>query len=267
MLEVRNLSAGYGRQAVIRDVNLTVGASEIVALIGANGAGKSTLAKTLSGVLPTLAGTILLEGESIAALLPGGRLARGLALVPEGRQVFGSLTVGQNLELGAYLRKREVPERLAAVWARFPLLRQRDGDAAANLSGGQQQMLAIGRALMSGPRLLILDEPSLGLSPLLIREMFELIAGMRAQGLAILLSEQNARMSLAIADRGYVMENGRIVMSGSGAELVASGEVAARYLGLGVRERSDRPLERRLRAALEEISRWRSTASGVLHEP
>jgi branched-chain amino acid transport system ATP-binding protein len=238
MLEIRNLSAGYGKRAVIHAVDLTVGAGEIVALIGANGAGKSTLAKAISGLLPALSGEIVLDGKSATTMSVANRIRAGLAHVPEGRQIFSSLTVEQNLDLGAYLRPigsaiNDRASQIESVYAQFPALRGRAKDFAGNLSGGQQQMLAIGRGLMAAPRLLILDEPSLGLSPSLVKEMFALIAGLRARGLAILLVEQNARMSLAIADRGYVVENGRVVLSGAAASLLASEDIAARYLGLG----------------------------------
>ncbi len=237
MLRVRNLHSGYAGRAVIRNIDLRVDAGEIVALIGANGAGKSTLARAICGQLPALSGEIELAGRQVERLAIAQRLRAGLVHVPEGRQIFGSLTVQQNLELGSYAHRRlartELDRRLQSAFARFPLLRTRSGEVAGNLSGGQQQMLAIARGLMAQPRLLILDEPSLGLSPVLVREMFELIAGLRGQGLAILLAEQNARMSLAVADRGYVMENGRITVHGPAQSLLASADIAARYLGIG----------------------------------
>jgi branched-chain amino acid transport system ATP-binding protein len=238
MLELRNLSAGYGGRPVIHGIDLDVKAGEIVALVGANGAGKSTLAKALSGLLPCLGGTIRFQGRPITALSPADRVREGLIHVPEGRQIFVGLTVEQNLELGAYLRRADAPRNeieqgLTAVYARFPVLRDRATSIAGNLSGGQQQMLAIARGLMARPRLLILDEPSLGLSPSLVKEVFQLIAGLREQGLAVLLAEQNARMSLAIADRGYVIENGRVALSGNAVDLMASEDIAARYLGIG----------------------------------
>jgi len=232
MLMVEKLNAGYESGPVIHDVSLEVRAGEIVALIGANGAGKSTLAKALSGILPALAGGIRFQDQSIAGLPAPRRVQLGLVHVPEGRQIFAGLTVAQNLELGAYGLRRQsaaaAATRTEAVYARFPVLRPRAGDVAGNLSGGQQQMLAIGRALMSDPKVLILDEPSLGLSPILVKQIFELIASLRNQGIAILLSEQNARMSLAIADRGYVLENGRIMLSGAAAALAKSDDIATR---------------------------------------
>ncbi len=235
-LELRDVSAGYGGVDVIHGIDLSVRPGEIVTLVGANGAGKSTLVKTISGLVPTRAGTITFHGRRVETLATAARMRLGIVHVPEGRQIFSGLTVGENLALGAYVHRRrgeDANARLAEVGARFPVLRERFAALAGNLSGGQQQMLAIGRGLMAAPRLLILDEPSLGLAPRLVSEMFELVRGMREQGLAILLSEQNARMSLAIADRGYVIENGRVALSGGGQELLGSREVAERYLGIG----------------------------------
>ncbi len=235
-LALANVSAGYGGIDVIHGIDLTVGAGEIVTLIGANGAGKSTLVKTISGLVMARAGTIRFDGGRIDTLSTAARMRRGIVHVPEGRQIFAGLTVEDNLRLGAYgTRGADAGARLAAVGARFPVLRDRLAALAGNLSGGQQQMLAIGRGLMAAPKLLILDEPSLGLAPRLVGEMFALVRGLRAQGLAILLAEQNARMSLAIADRGYVIENGRVALSGSGQDLLQSRDVAERYLGVGVK--------------------------------
>jgi branched-chain amino acid transport system ATP-binding protein len=234
MLKIAKLSAGYAGMPIIHDIDLNVQPGEIVALIGANGAGKSTLSRAISGLLPALSGQIHFAGRDVTGLSPRGRVQAGLLHAPEGRQVFATLTVEQNLELGAYSLSTTTGEYkalLESVYVRFPVLRERARSYAGNLSGGQQQMLAIARALMGKPRLLILDEPSLGLSPLLVREIFHLVAGLRTQGLGILLSEQNAKMSLRIADRGVIMENGRIVMAGPSAELLASPEVAMRYLG------------------------------------
>jgi branched-chain amino acid transport system ATP-binding protein len=236
MLELKALTAGYGDAAILHSIELTVGAGEIVALIGANGAGKSTLAKVIAGVLPPRHGEILYKGRPIAHLSPRARIAQGIALVPEGRQIIAGLTVEENLRLGAYplpLERGAVDERIAAVCGQFPVLRERLRFSAGNLSGGQQQMLAVARALMTEPRLLVLDEPSLGLSPALVTEVFALIRTLRQRGIAILLSEQNARMSLAIADRGYVLEMGRVVLAGSGGELLANPAISARYLGMG----------------------------------
>jgi branched-chain amino acid transport system ATP-binding protein len=242
MLELHRVSAGYGSTDVIHDIDLTVGAGEIVTLVGANGAGKSTLVKAVSGLLYPRSGAITFQGRRIEALPTRTRVRLGIAHVPEGRQVFAGLTVAENLSLGSYVDRRrldEVSRRLGEVQQRFPVLKERLPGLAGNLSGGQQQMLAIGRGLMAGPKLLILDEPSLGLSPLLVTEIFDLIAGLRQQGLSILLAEQNARMSLAIADRGYVIENGRVMLSGKGSELLQMRDVAERYLGIGAEARRD----------------------------
>jgi branched-chain amino acid transport system ATP-binding protein len=238
MLEVSGLRTGYGGLDVIHGIDIAVGAGEIVALVGANGAGKSTLVKAISGLVPVRAGAIRFAGERIDRLSPRARVLRGIALVPEGRQVFGGLTVAENLRLGAYVHRRRLSEteltrRIESVCARFPVLLERFRTPVANLSGGQQQMLAIARGLMPAPRLLVLDEPSLGLAPVLVAEIFHLIAGLRAQGLAIILSEQNAKSSLAIADRAYVIEMGRVALAGTGPDLLASPEVAERYLGVG----------------------------------
>ena len=238
-LELANVSAGYGGVDVIHGIDLTVRAGEIVTLIGANGAGKSTLVKTISGLVPAR-GEITFDGRRIDALATAARMRLGIVHVPEGRQIFSGLTVEDNLMLGAHVhRGKGASARLAEVGARFPVLRARLSALAGNLSGGQQQMLAIGRGLMAEPKLLILDEPSLGLAPRLVGEMFDLVRGLRAQGLAILLAEQNARMSLAIADRGYVIENGRVALSGSGHDLLRSKDVADRYLGVGVKSQGE----------------------------
>jgi len=238
MLEVERLVTGYGAHAVVDGIDLSVGKGEIVALVGANGAGKSTLVKAISGLLPAHSGRILFEGRSIERTTPRERVLLGIAHVPEGRQVFAGLSIAENLKLGAWCTRRRlgaagVAESIERVCRRFPVLSERLGEPAGTLSGGQQQMLAIARGLMAQPRLLVLDEPSLGLSPLLVVEIFRLIEELRAQGLAILLAEQNARLSLAVADRGYVIETGRVAMQGTGRELLASGDVAERYLGVG----------------------------------
>jgi branched-chain amino acid transport system ATP-binding protein len=234
LLELKSVGVGYGRYAVLHDVNLTLGRGEIVTLLGANGAGKSTLAKAISGLLRPQAGSIWLDGEPIETLLPAERLRRGIAHVPEGRQIFAGMTVAENLALGAYaLSKADHAERLEVVWALFPVLRERMDDVAGNFSGGQQQMLAIARGLMSKPKILVLDEPSLGVAPLLVAEIFRLIVALRAQGITILLAEQNARQALSIADRGYVFEQGRITLSGAARDLLNSPGIAERYLGIG----------------------------------
>jgi branched-chain amino acid transport system ATP-binding protein len=234
LLELKAVSVGYGRNRVLQNVNLTLERGEIVTLLGANGAGKSTLVKSISGLLHAEAGSILLAGEPIEALPPAERLRRGIAHVPEGRQIFAGMTVAENLALGAYASPdADITERLEFVWTLFPILRDRMQDIAGNFSGGQQQMLAIARGLMSKPKILLLDEPSLGVAPLLVAEIFRLIVSLRAQGITILLAEQNARQALSIADRGYVFENGRITLSGASKDLLNSPDVAERYLGMG----------------------------------
>jgi len=238
MLELKRVSTGYEAANVIHGIDLTVAPGEIVALVGANGAGKSTLVKAISGLLALRAGEIALDGKRIDRLNSRARVLAGVSQVPEGRQVFGGLTVLENLRLGAYARRKDIDEarmtqRIEQVCERFPVLLQRLKEPAGNLSGGQQQMLAIARGLMAEPRILVLDEPSLGLAPVLVSEIFRLIAGLRSEGRAILLSEQNARLSLAIADRGYVIENGHVTLSGTGKELLHNPAVAERYLGVG----------------------------------
>jgi branched-chain amino acid transport system ATP-binding protein len=251
-LELRGVSTGYGTGPVLHDITLNVRAGEIVTLIGANGAGKTTLAKTISGLLSPLSGEISWDGVRIEGLSTAERLRRGIAHVPEGRQLFAGMHVSENLDLGAGVRPHGRPEpgTLEEALRLFPVLRERLGDVAGNFSGGQQQMLAIARGLMSSPRLLILDEPSLGLSPKLVGEIFDLIRFLRDRGLSILLAEQNARAALAIADRGAVIENGRIVMEGSGSDLLHSPDIAERYLGVGVAATADPEEVRRMAARL-----------------
>ena len=233
MLEVRSLRAGYGAIEVLRGVDLIVGAGEIVALLGSNGAGKSTLNNNVSGLYRPFGGTITFDGANIAGA-PSMRIVdAGLVQVPEGRRVFPNLSVRENLELGSYRRGRAArAKNLERVLAVFPRLNERLTQLAGTLSGGEQQMLAIGRGLMSEPRLLILDEPSLGLSPLLVEEMFTLIRQLRDGGLAVLLVEQNVGQSLEIADRAYVLENGSVRFSGLPGELLGSDELRRAYLGL-----------------------------------
>ena len=233
MLEVRAVRAGYGSVEVLRGIELEVDSGEIVALLGSNGAGKSTLNNVICGVGRPFEGTVRLDGENITACAPESIVARGVIQVPEGRHVFPTLTVLENLELGSYRRARERrAANLERVCAIFPRLRERLGQRAGTLSGGEQQMLAIGRALMAEPRLLILDEPSLGLSPLLVEEMFALIARLHQDGCTILLVEQNVVQSLAIADRGYVLENGTIALSGTAAEMLNDAALKRSYLGM-----------------------------------
>ena len=232
MLEVRALRAGYGAIEVLRGVDLAVAAGEIVALLGSNGAGKSTLNNNVSGLYRPLAGTIRFDGKDIAGT-PSMRIVEaGLIQVPEGRRVFPNLSVRENLELGSYRRGRAArANNLERVLSIFQRLKERLTQSAGTLSGGEQQMLAIGRGLMGEPRLLILDEPSLGLSPLLVEEMFALIGRLNRDGLAILLVEQNVVQSLAIAHRAYVLENGRIGLSGKAADLAQDPELRKSYLG------------------------------------
>jgi branched-chain amino acid transport system ATP-binding protein len=233
MLEIRGLSVHYGPIAALQGVSLEVQRGELVALVGANGAGKSTLLRALSGIVPASAGGIAFEGIDITRLRAERRVRLGIAQVPEGRQVFRGLAVEDNLRLGAFLRRDgEVAADLARIYALFPALAQRRRGLAGALSGGQQQMLALGRALMARPKLLLLDEPSMGLAPTVIGEIFATIEGLRQQGTTILLVEQNAAAALHIADRGYVLETGRIALADVGSALLANERVKAAYLGL-----------------------------------
>ena len=230
MLEVSNLGSRYGRIPALADVGLQVGEGELVAIVGANGAGKSTLLKVLSGVQPASGGSVRFQGAEIVNERPRRRVQRGIVQVPEGRQVFGALSVEDNLALGAYARGAQ--STAEQIWAMFPVLRDKRRDAAGTLSGGQQQMLALGRALMAAPKLLLLDEPSMGLAPKLVAEIFGHIAALKAKGTTILLVDQNARAALAIADRGYVMETGRIVLEGAAADLLQNARVREAYMGM-----------------------------------
>jgi len=233
LLDVRSLRAGYGVVEVLRGVDMAVAEGEIVALLGSNGAGKSTLNNTISGIIAARAGAIRFAGADITQARSPDIVAAGLVQVPEGRRVFPNLSVRENLELGSYRRGRaERSTTLDRVYGTFPRLSERARQRAGTLSGGEQQMLAIGRGLMAQPRLLILDEPSLGLSPLLVEEVFALIARLHADGLAILLVEQNVAESLAVASRAYVMENGAIRFHGTPAELLARNDLKRAYLGL-----------------------------------
>ena len=229
MLEVRALGSRYGRIPALADVALDVHAGELVAIVGANGAGKTTLMRTLSGVQPMSAGTLRFDGQDIGAETPRRRVQRGIIQVPEGRQVFGDLNVEDNLLLGAFARGKAAT--IDTIWDLFPVLRDKRAEPAGTLSGGQQQMLAIGRALMADPRLLLLDEPSMGLAPRLVAEIFGHIRALKTRGTTILLVDQNARAALAVADRGYVMETGRIVAEGRAADLLRDPQVRAAYLG------------------------------------
>ena len=232
VLEITGLRAGYGAIEILRGVDLAVGAGEIVALLGSNGAGKSTLNNNVCGLFKPFAGTVRFDGKDIAGAASTRIVEEGLIQVPEGRRVFPNLSVRENLELGSYRRGRKDRVRnLDRVAAIFPRLKERWAQSAGTLSGGEQQMLAIGRGLMGEPRLLILDEPSLGLSPLLVEEMFALIGRLNTDGLALLLVEQNVVQSLAIAHRAYVLENGRIALSGKASELAENPELRKSYLG------------------------------------
>ena len=232
LLEVDALDVRYGRTRAVRGVSLGVNAAEIVTVLGANGAGKSTLLKAIQGTVRPAAGRVILDGADITTLSAPDRLRRGLVLVPEGRQILVSLTVHENLQMGAYGRRdADVPRDIEAVYARFANLAARRDMPASVLSGGEQQMLAISRALLARPRLMMLDEPSLGLSPLLVGQLFALIGQLHRDGLAILLVEQNTRMALRTASRGYVMELGRVVLEGPAAQLSDNEALAAAYLG------------------------------------
>ena len=233
MLKVENLSVHYGMIQAVRDVSFEVNEGEVVSLIGANGAGKTTILRTLSGLVRPSAGKIQFLGKEIQKMPAQKIVAGGLSQVPEGRHVFPGLTVMENLEMGAFLKKNreENQANLKKVFSRFPRLEERKNQDAATLSGGEQQMLAMGRALMSTPKLLLLDEPSMGLAPIFIQEIFDIIQDIQRQGTTVLLIEQNANKALAISDRGYVLETGKIVLSGTGKELASSEEVRKAYLG------------------------------------
>ncbi|GAB3677583.1 ABC transporter ATP-binding protein [Salinisphaera aquimarina] len=234
LLSVRGLHSHYGAVSALRDVDIEVRAGELVALVGANGAGKTTLLNTLSGVQPASAGSIHFDGVDISRLKAQKRVASGIAQVPEGRQIFGPMSVADNLALGAYTRGTgaAVDKDIAWVYELFPMLAEKRRQVAGMLSGGQQQMLAIGRALMARPRLLLLDEPSMGLAPLLIAEIFEIIRKLNADGITILLVEQNASAALAIADHGFVLETGEIKLTGTGKTLIDHPDVKRAYLGM-----------------------------------
>jgi branched-chain amino acid transport system ATP-binding protein len=235
LLELRSLAAGYGAIAALADVSLVVGAGEIVCLIGANGSGKTTALMAVCGVVPACAGEVLLEGRPIQRLSAAEIVRLGVVQVPEGRRIFPRLSVAENLEMGAFLRRDPdgVRRDRDGVYALFPVLAGRRHQMGGTLSGGEQQMLALGRALMAAPRLLLLDEPSLGLAPLVVRQIFEVIGRMnRERGTTILLVEQNAHLALQAAHRGYVLETGRVVLQGSGRELLESPAVQSAYLGM-----------------------------------
>ncbi len=234
MLRISGLKAGYGDVEVLHDLSLEVQAGEVVALVGGNGAGKTTTLRTISGLLHPTAGQITFLDRRIERLPAATIVDLGVVQVPEGRKIFPSMSVRENLELGSYLKRAKVhrAESLERIFGMFPILRDREAQAAGTLSGGEQQMLAIGRALMARPRLLMLDEPSLGLAPRIVFEIFETIKSIQAQGLTVLLVEQNVQHTLRLASRGYVLENGSVVHSGTGSELLASEHTRRAYLGL-----------------------------------
>ena len=239
MLEIKDLHVSYGGIQALRGVSLNVPDGKIVTLIGANGAGKSTLMRTISGLVKAQSGSILWNGQELLGKPIDQIVSSGIAMSPEGRRVFADLTVVENLKIGAYLRKdkAETEKDLEWVYSLFPRLKERSWQSAGTLSGGEQQMLAVGRALMSKPKLLMLDEPSLGLAPIVVREIFDIIRTVNQQGITVLLNEQNANMALKVADYAYVLETGTLTLSGTGAELLADENVKAAYLG---KKRADR---------------------------
>ena len=234
MLSVHDLTVAYGQVQVLFGVDFAVPRGSVTTLIGANGAGKTTIMKTLAGMVAPRSGTVLFEGRDIAHLPSHDRVNGGLALIPEGRLVFAGMTVEQNLRLGAIAPSARAghDEMLAEVYRRFPRLEERRHQRAGLMSGGEQQMLALGRGLMARPRLILMDEPTLGLAPVMVKKVFETIAELRAAGFTILLAEQNARVALELADHAYLLENGRIAMTGTGADMLASPEVRRAYLGM-----------------------------------
>jgi branched-chain amino acid transport system ATP-binding protein len=234
LLEIDNMTLAYGRIQALHGISLTVSQGEVVALIGANGAGKSTTMRAVSGLRPVSQGTIKFDGEDITKMRADLRVVRGVSQSPEGRGIFPGMTVRDNLEMGAYTRRNrsEIDEDLDRAYSLFPRLKEREKQAGGTLSGGEQQMLAVGRALMSRPKLLLLDEPSMGLAPMLIQQIFDIIVEINQQGTTVLLVEQNAQQALSRAHRAYVLETGRIVKEGTGAELLSDPAVKDAYLGV-----------------------------------
>jgi len=231
MLKIDDLKVNYGGIEAVKGISFQVPEREIVTLIGANGAGKSTTLRTIAGLVKPAHGRIHLQGEDITGLPPDQIVSKGITLVPEGRHVFPDMTVLENLKIGAYLRHDSLDDDIQWVYDLFPRLKERSWQAAGTLSGGEQQMLAVGRALMSRPKIIMMDEPSLGLAPIVVRGIFDIIKEIHRQGVTVLLIEQNANMALKTADLGYVLETGRITLSGSGAELLANDAVKKAYLG------------------------------------
>ena len=231
ILEIKNLSVSYGGIEAIKNISLDVEAGSIVTLIGSNGAGKSSTLRSIAGIVKAKSGEVLFEGENILGLSPDQIVKRGVTLVPEGRRVFPNLTVAENLHVGAYLRKDDIKPALEYVYELFPRLKERSWQFAGTLSGGEQQMLAVGRAMMARPKLIMMDEPSLGLAPLIVQGIFDIIRTINKAGITVLLIEQNANMALKVADYAYVMQTGEIALSGTGAELLENEEVKEAYLG------------------------------------
>ena len=231
MFEIKNLIVNYGGIEAVKDISFKVEDGSIVTLIGANGAGKSTTLRTISGLVKPRSGSITFNGEDITGKDPTSVVSRGITMVPEGRKIFPDLTVLENLRIGAYLRKDSLDDDIEWVYSLFPRLKERNWQYGGTLSGGEQQMLAVGRALMSRPKLMMMDEPSLGLAPLIVKDIFSIIRKINEEGVTILLVEQNANMALQVADMAYVMETGRITLSGPGRELMANEEIKKAYLG------------------------------------
>lgn len=231
ILEIRDLVVSYGGIEAVKGISMSVEEGKVITLIGSNGAGKSTTLKTIAGLVKPRSGDILFNGESLIGKSTDQIVSMGVTLVPEGRRVFANLTVAENLRIGAYLRKDSIADDLARVYDLFPRLKEREWQLAGTLSGGEQQMLAVGRALMAKPKLIMMDEPSLGLAPIVVRGIFDIIREINAQGITVLLNEQNANMALKIADWAYVMQTGSIVMDGSGRALAENDDVKAAYLG------------------------------------
>jgi branched-chain amino acid transport system ATP-binding protein len=236
MLKIKNLESGYGKLKVLRRISMHVNPGEIVTILGANGAGKTTLLHSISGLLKARSGEILFDRQDILRLTPEKIVFMGCSLVPEGRQIFATMTVQENLLLGAYVQyrrknKENVPQDLERMFGLFPRLREREKQLAGTLSGGEQQMLAIGRALMARPRLIMMDEPSMGLAPLIVKDIFQIIMKLRNEGNTVLLVEQNAKAALSVADRGYVLETGRIILQGPAEDLLSNKDVQRAYLG------------------------------------